>query len=168
MLALPRTTMSRKRPRRASSISDTLSGVAVGAWRRSLLAALPLALLACSSAPSSGELREWRPSDHQVPEGLDEAEASATAPPPDPGEALYATHCAGCHGAGGAGDGPEAPPMARVPSFDDPRIAALDDAAIGRAILEGRGGFMPSFRGRISPSGVEAIVRHVRRLVRAR
>lgn len=125
-------------------------------------------LLGVGCARSSSELREWQPSDHRVPSGIDESEATQNAATPEPGEALYLTHCASCHGPAGRGDGPEAPPMARVPSFADPRVAALDDEAIASAIVEGRGGFMPGFAGRISEAGVRAIVRHVRALSSAR
>jgi len=123
--------------------------------------ALCAALSACGEpAP---ELREWRPSDHQLPEGYPERD-EAEAPRADPGATLYGTFCASCHGARGLGDGPGHPPMARMPSFADPAIQAHSDAEWARVITEGRGGFMPAFGDRLSPEGVSAIVAHLRTL----
>jgi mono/diheme cytochrome c family protein len=135
---------------------------------RSASVAFAVALAASVSAcgtegPPAGELREWRPSDHQLPEGYDEAAAeqqAATAA--DPGAALYATHCASCHGLSGRGDGPGAPPMARVPTFVDPAIQARTDEQLAEVIVQGRGGFMPAFGDRLPATGVAAIVRHLR------
>lgn len=112
---------------------------------------------------ASGELREWRPSDHQLPEGYDEAAAEQQAAvAADPGAALYATHCASCHGLSGRGDGPGAPPMARVPSFVDPAVQARSDEQLAQVIVEGRGGFMPAFGEQLPATGIAAIVRHLR------
>lgn len=125
--------------------------------------ALAAAVAACGTEGPAGELREWRPSDHQLPEGYDEAAAEQQAAmAADPGAALYATHCASCHGPSGRGDGPGAPPMARVPSFVDPAIQARTDEQLAQVIVEGRGGFMPAFGDRLPPTGVAAIVRHLR------
>lgn len=118
-------------------------------------------LVACGGEPSSGELREWRPSDHQLPEGMDESSPDPTMAA-DPGAALYGTHCASCHGRSGRGDGPGAPPMARVPSFADPAIQARSDEELTQVIVAGRGGFMPAFGDRLAGPGIAAIVRHLR------
>jgi mono/diheme cytochrome c family protein len=126
--------------------------------------ALAASVTACGNeGPPAGELREWRASDHQLPEGYDEAAAAQqAATATDAGAALYQTHCAGCHGLSGRGDGPSAPPMARVPSFADPAIQARTDEQLAQVIVQGRGGFMPAFGDRLPPSGVAAIVRHLR------
>jgi mono/diheme cytochrome c family protein len=129
------------------------------------LCAIPAAALvlsACGGEPSVDGLREWQPSDHQLPEGYREAE-QAEAPPADPGAALYASYCARCHGPRGRGDGPGRPPMARMPSFADATFhAARTDTQLADAITNGRGGFMPAFADRVSPAGVAALVRTVR------
>lgn len=133
----------------------------------SLRAAAVLALLlsacvlsACGES-SSGELREWRPSDHQLPEGMEESDPDPVTAA-DAGEALYTTHCATCHGRAGRGDGPGAPPMARVPSFADPTVQARSDEELTQVITAGRGGFMPAFGDRLAAPGIAAIVRHLR------
>lgn len=127
------------------------------------LRAAPFLLLALAGCGQpERELREWQPSDHQLPEGYQEAD-SAEAPPADPAAALYGTFCAQCHGASGRGDGPGRPPMARMPSFTDPAFhAARTDEQLAGVITNGLGGFMPAFGDRVSPEGVAALVRHVR------
>ncbi len=124
--------------------------------------ALGAALLTACGGEPSGELREWRPSDHQLPEGMDDSTPDPTMAA-DPGAALYGTHCASCHGQSGRGDGPGAPPMARVPSFADPVIQARTDEELTQVIVAGRGGFMPAFGDRLAGPGITAIVAHLRR-----
>lgn len=125
------------------------------------LAVFTVGLTACGERQP--ELREWAPSDHQLPEGYPEGD-EAEAPRAEPGVALYGAFCASCHGPAGAGNGPGRPPMARMPSFADPAIQAHTDEEWARVITEGRGGFMPAFGDRVSPEGVAAIVRHLRTL----
>jgi mono/diheme cytochrome c family protein len=129
--------------------------------------ALTLALVPAVAGCGEGEreLRPWQPSDHQLPEGYEEQEAAAEAPAADAGAALYASFCAECHGSSGRGDGPGRPPMARVASFADAAFqAARTDAQLAEAITRGVGGFMPDFGERISPEGINALVRYVRAL----
>ena len=132
--------------------------------RSAVVLTLAFAGSACGAdSPPPGELRQWRPTDHQLPAGYDEAAAEQQAAvAADPGAALYATHCASCHGASGRGDGPGAPPMARVSSFADPAVQARSDAELTQVIVAGRGGFMPAFGERIPAGGIAAIVQHLR------
>ncbi|GAB4209535.1 MAG: hypothetical protein OHK0013_29060 [Sandaracinaceae bacterium] len=135
---------------------------ALRAIRVIALLSCPGGLAACAGEPSTAGLREWQPSDHQLPAGYREAE-QAEAPPADPGAALYGTFCAQCHGPRGLGNGPGRPPMARMPSFADAAFqSARTDEQLADAIANGRGGFMPAFRDRVSPAGVAALVRTVR------
>jgi mono/diheme cytochrome c family protein len=129
------------------------------------IALIAMVTSACGGEPSSGELREWRASDHQLPEGMDDSDPDPVTAA-DPGAALYATHCASCHGASGRGDGPGAPPMARVASFADPAIQARTDEELTQVIVAGRGGFMPAFGDRLAGPGIAAIVRHLRSFAR--
>lgn len=129
-------------------------------WPLWLALACAPALAACGSE-SASELREWRPSDHQLPADYDEA-AEEAAVAADPGQALYATHCASCHGREGRGDGPGAPPMARMPSFATAAFQARTDEEITQVVVAGRGGFMPAFGGRLAAPGIAAVVRHLR------
>ncbi|MFO0708851.1 MAG: cytochrome c [Sandaracinus sp.] len=129
-----------------------------------LLGLAASAATGCGEA-SSGELREWQPSDHQLPEGYQEPEGGAVTEV-GAGEALYVMHCSGCHGRSGLGDGTQAPPMARVSSLVDPAVQARSDEELARIVAQGQGGFMPAFGEQLAPTGIAAIVRHLRTLPR--
>jgi mono/diheme cytochrome c family protein len=147
------------------------------AWRVQLhpraLVVLAIALTACGEpAP---ELREWRPSDHQQPAAGEPAAAGGAVAPPEEqspeqteiraASALFSSMCASCHGQLGRGDGPGRPPVAEVADLTTAEWQdARTDEQIAEVIREGRGGFMPGFGDRLSPAGVDALVRHVRRL----
>lgn len=122
-----------------------------------------------------GELREWEPSDHQPPRGgVAEGDGRAAPPEEDPdpavtevraATALYGSLCASCHGGTGRGDGPARPPVASIPDLtSDEWQSSRSDAQIAQVIRDGRGGFMPGFGDRLSPAGLDALTRHVRRL----
>jgi mono/diheme cytochrome c family protein len=143
-----------------------------GAVKRSALAALALALVACGRGDTHG-LREWSPSDHQPPEGEqsdrtgapDEIDADPAVTEARAATALFGSMCATCHGELGAGDGAGRPPVAQVPDFRDAAWqSAHNDEQLATSIASGRGGFMPPFGQRLSPEGIAALVRHVRRL----
>jgi cytochrome c oxidase cbb3-type subunit 3 len=143
------------------------------AVNRTVLATLAaLALFACDRQDTTG-LREWTPADHQPPEGEtsdrtgapDEIDADPAVTEARAATALFGSLCAQCHGAGGAGDGPGRPPVAQVPDFHVAEWqASHTDEQLAQSIAEGRGGFMPAFGRQLSPEGVAALVRHVRRL----
>lgn len=138
----------------------------------------PLALFVASAltlgcgTDAPRDLREWTPSDHQPPEGEAGDRGGAPDEDVDPAEAearaatsLFGAMCAQCHGAEGRGDGPGRPPVAEVPDFTSVAWqASRTDEQLAGSIAEGRGGFMPAFGDRLSPEGVAALVRHVRRL----
>jgi cytochrome c oxidase cbb3-type subunit 3 len=139
--------------------------------KRSLLAVV-LLLTACGE-PEARDLREWTPADHQPPEGeTGDREGAPDEEPSDPAlvevraaTALFGSLCASCHGPSGGGDGPSRPPMALVPDFRDPSFqSSRSDEQLATSVAEGRGGFMPAFGSQLSPAGVAALVRHVRRL----
>ena len=140
--------------------------------RRPLLA-LCLLFVACGSNDAPRGLREWTPADHQPPEGEtsdrtgapDEIDADPAATEARAATALFGSMCAQCHGPSGAGDGPGRPPVAQIPDFRDGAFqSSRNDEQLAEAIANGRGGFMPAFGSRLSPEGVAALVRHVRRL----
>jgi cytochrome c oxidase cbb3-type subunit 3 len=139
--------------------------------RLSLSLALSLALASCGEPDTHG-MREWTPADHQPPEETgdrggapDEVDADPAATEARAATALFGSMCATCHGPGGAGDGPGRPPVAQVPDFTQTAFqSARSDEQLAQAIAEGRGGFMPAFGNRLSPEGIAALVRHVRRL----
>jgi mono/diheme cytochrome c family protein len=91
--------------------------------------------------------------------------------PADPGEALYARHCAACHGAAGRGDGWNAP------NLPVPPVALADAALMGRRaddtlydgifggawVLDGSPR-MPPFGEFLSPAEIQSLVAYIRTL----
>jgi cytochrome c oxidase cbb3-type subunit 3 len=131
------------------------------------------ALAACGNDGPRPGLREWTPADHQPPEGEqsdrtgapDEVDANPAETEARAATSLFGAMCAQCHGDTGDGNGPGRPPVAQVPDFRSAEWqASHTDDQIATSIAEGRGGFMPAFGARLSPEGVAALVRHVRRL----
>ena len=95
----------------------------------------------------------------------DEIDADPAATEARAATALFGSMCAQCHGQSGAGDGAGRPPVAQIPDFRDTAFqSARTDEQLAEVIANGRGGFMPAFGARLSPEGVAALVRHVRRL----
>jgi mono/diheme cytochrome c family protein len=134
-----------------------------------MLAALSgIALFACSNV---GDLREWRPSDHDGEQPAEPADA-----PPDEGDRaarssapatedlvvdVWRARCARCHGSAGRGDGPEGR-MMRAPNLTDPAVqAALTDEELRTLIRDGRGR-MPGL-GQEGPI-LDGLVQFVRRI----
>jgi mono/diheme cytochrome c family protein len=140
------------------------------------VALLSAVLSGCGDEPPQ---REWQPSDHGHPPeaqvdpsrvpgqgrgaaGDDRVDPEATRV--RAAAALWRVSCAGCHGPGGSGGGPELPPGAQVPD-----MTATDwqrgrtDGELASAIRDGRG-LMPAFGDRINPTGVLALVAHIRTL----
>ncbi len=143
------------------------------AVRRPALALASLLALAACGGDDAADLREWTPADHQPPEGEtsdrtgapDEVDSNPAETEARAATSLFGSMCASCHGPEGAGNGPGRPPVAQVPDFRDAAWqSAHSDEELATGISEGRGGFMPAFGARLSPEGVAALVRHVRRL----
>ncbi len=141
--------------------------------RSSFATSLALALTLGCGSDASRDLREWTPSDHQPPEGEtgerggapDEVDVDPAVAEARAATSLFGAMCGECHGPEGRGDGPGRPPVAQVPDFTTAAWqASRTDEQLATSIAEGRGGFMPAFGDRLSPEGVQALVRHVRRL----
>jgi len=108
-----------------------------------------LFLLLCGCSPSSGEVREWTPEDHDEPGSAPAPQVEGTSEAGgDNNPALVAMawrrHCTTCHGATGRGDGPQgrmfkAPDLTRKDWLD-----AATDAQIAEVIRKGRNK-MPAF-----------------------
>lgn len=145
------------------------------AVHRSKRLVLALALITSACGETQPELREWQPSDHHTANAASPSDRRA-APPEDSAEdpeqteiraatALFQTMCASCHGASGRGDGPGRPPAASIADFSATSFqSSRSDDDLASIIRDGRGGFMPAFGDQLSPTGVLALVRHVRRL----
>ena len=131
-----------------------------------------VALSGCRETTTT-DLAEWSPADHQQESVADEARGEA----PEGGDAdpeateiqaatsLFRALCAGCHGESGRGDGPQRPPVAPPVDFSGAAFqTGHTDEQLEASIRDGLGGFMPAFGDRLSPEGIAALVRHVRRL----
>lgn len=111
-----------------------------------------LTALLCSGAsacdPSSGDLREWKPTDHdQTSPGQGEqvaAQPGAQGTDPNLIELAWQRNCFTCHGARGQGDGPQGP-MVRAPDLTDAAWQGrVTDDQIADSIRKGRNK-MPAF-----------------------
>ncbi|HLG13685.1 MAG TPA: cytochrome c [Blastocatellia bacterium] len=89
--------------------------------------------------------------------------ASATSSPlrVQDGNALYIARCAGCHGKDGCG-------LAMWKSKGQPDLCSGEyqtsrtDAQIHDSIANGKGKFMPAFKGKLSEAELQALVKQVR------
>ncbi len=92
------------------------------------------------------------------------ATAALSAQQPANGAALYAKTCASCHGPHGT----PAAGMARamgVPNFGVPAtLAGLSDGVLRATVENGKGRMMPSYKSRLSPAEIAAVVAYIRTL----
>jgi len=121
--------------------------------RRAILPFLWLTALGCNSR--SGDVREWRASDHDRNDNPGSGQAAkqvdpkASAGPAIPGLedvtiVAWGQNCTPCHGELGRGDGPRGP-MLKATDLSNPAWqAAVTDQQIAAAIKLGRGA-MPAF-----------------------
>ena len=85
---------------------------------------------------------------------------------PEVGLKLYQTYCHVCHGEEGDGDGIMTRLMGIMPmDHTNPNETNnLSNEEIVKSILEGKGRFMPAWRGILSQTDVEALVSYIRLL----
>jgi cbb3-type cytochrome c oxidase subunit III len=85
---------------------------------------------------------------------------------PEVGLQLYQKYCQVCHGVEGEGDGIMTKLMGITPmDHTNPNETnSLDNEEIVRSILDGKGKFMPAWRGILSQTDVEALVSYIRLL----
>jgi len=127
------------------------------------------ALLAAGCGERRGELREWKPEDHQpppavAPEGQGEGMAGGGDTAANAVAALWTLRCATCHGAEGRGDGAQRPPGIAMPDMTQAAFQGQrSDAQLAETITRGRG-MMPAFGQELTEAGTAALVQHVRRL----
>lgn len=75
--------------------------------------------------------------------------------------AIYAEKCAKCHGADGKGV--EKMKKNGIQDFTTAKWQkANTDAKIAAAINNGKGDFMPAWKGKLKPAEVTALVKHIR------
>jgi mono/diheme cytochrome c family protein len=120
-------------------------------WINLRLAALLAVIAILLSAPLNEMVTT---SSHKAP-------PSATGDPAADGVALYDSRCALCHGKDGAGL-----PNWRSkgqPDFTRPEWQRSNtDEQIADAIKNGRGKFMPAFKGKLSEEDTGAVVQRIR------
>ena len=85
---------------------------------------------------------------------------------PEVGMQLYQKYCQVCHGTEGDGDGIMTNLMGITPmDHTNPNETnALDNEEIARRILDGKGRYMPAWRGILNQADVEALVSYIRLL----
>lgn len=85
---------------------------------------------------------------------------------PEVGMQLYQKYCQVCHGVEGDGDGIMTKLMGITPmDHTNPNETnRLSNEELVRSILDGKGGFMPAWRGILSQGDVEALVSYIRLL----
>ena len=85
---------------------------------------------------------------------------------PEVGQQLYQKYCQVCHGVEGDGDGVMTRLMGMMPmDHTNPNMTnPLSNEALGKSILDGKGRFMPAWRGILSKTEVDALVSYIRLL----
>lgn len=90
---------------------------------------------------------------------------SAVAQQPD-GAALYARTCASCHGAQGTPTPAMAKAMTGIPDFAARTTSAVPDSVLREAIVNGKGRMMASYKTRLTPDQVTALITYIRTLAK--
>jgi len=85
---------------------------------------------------------------------------------PEAGMQLYQKYCHVCHGVEGDGDGIMTKLMGIMPMDHTNPIEtnSLDNEELVKSILDGKGRFMPAWRGILNQNDVEALVSYIRLL----
>jgi mono/diheme cytochrome c family protein len=77
------------------------------------------------------------------------------------GGAVYGQKCAGCHGKDGKGTAMWK--SKGQPDFTDPKFqSSVTDQQISASIHDGKGKFMPAFKGKLSDQQIASLVAQVR------
>ncbi len=117
---------------------------------------------------NSGDVQEWRPSDHDNNDNPNARQVSGSVAPGQEEDTLidvtWRQNCARCHGMSGRGDGPEGR-MLRVRDLTDPAFQdKMSDEEIAAVIKQGRNK-MPAFET-LPDNVVHGLVKHIRKLRR--
>ena len=131
---------------------------------RSFWGALALVSVFAACSPSSGEVREWKPADHDRGDskrtGAQVSRTKQVADEAETVELAWSKNCVRCHGALGQGDGPmggtvHAPDLTR-----DEFLSSKSDEEIATTIRSGRNE-MPPFN-QIPERVLAGIVQRIR------
>ncbi len=91
---------------------------------------------------------------------------AASAGGSDPAAGTFAVHCATCHGSNGSGDTAAGKSM-NIPDLQSPAIQSQSDAQLAEIIANGKG-TMPGFKSSLSKDEIDALVKHVNQLAKAK
>lgn len=92
--------------------------------------------------------------------------SSVRAQQPVNAASLYSKSCATCHGPKGTPSASMSHSMG-VPDFSKPAtLASLPDSVLVATVTNGKGRLMASFKGRLTPEEIVALVAYVRTLSR--
>jgi cytochrome c oxidase cbb3-type subunit 3 len=94
------------------------------------------------------------------------AAVSLSAQQPVDAAALYGKTCASCHGAAGTPSAAMKTSMG-VPDFAVAgTLAAVPDSVLRATVMNGKGRMMPSYKSRLTPEQIAALVGYIRTLSR--
>jgi mono/diheme cytochrome c family protein len=91
---------------------------------------------------------------------------AASAGDPKRGEPMYQRYCSGCHGSDGRGGGKNFMPHVGALTKKG-HTELLEDSYVASIITEGgpaygKSGYMPSFKGTLSPDDIADVIAYVR------
>ena len=80
----------------------------------------------------------------------------------------FQKQCTTCHAADGRPDSKMIIVMPQIPDFADPKWhATRSDAQLSEAILNGKGKFMPAYKGKLGPISANQLVDYVRQFAQS-
>ena len=91
---------------------------------------------------------------------------AASASGNDPGQSTFEAHCATCHAPNGSGD-TVVGKSAKIPDLRSPEVQSQPDTQLADVIANGKG-LMPGFKNSLSKDEIDALVKHVHQLAKAK
>jgi mono/diheme cytochrome c family protein len=82
----------------------------------------------------------------------------------DDAKAVYDQNCMQCHGVRGLPPKNVKSALSKIPTFDSAFIAVRTDDSIVKVLTNGKGGDMPSFKGKLTSSQMATLAKYVRAL----
>jgi mono/diheme cytochrome c family protein len=91
---------------------------------------------------------------------------AASASGNDPGASTFEVHCATCHGQDGSGNTAVGKSI-KIPDLHSAEVQSQPDAQLAEIIANGKGA-MPGFKSSLSKDEIDALVKHVHQLAKAK
>ena len=115
-----------------------------------------------AAAPSAKHIAAHAPAGKESPRPTASSQPYAISPAARVGEGLFQHNCVMCHGPHGRGT-PMRAAMPVIPNFTEDAFQNMhSDGQLIAAILNGKGGLMPSFAGKLTTAEVQDLVAYVR------